>query len=219
VNRFIHVSLFVVTVASATAASAVTVKVPDLFVAQGTTEVTGIVTVSGGTEPIAGLEFGLQVGNGGPSNPSNPPGSPLVPIAISQLDLVFPGSVFSVKPYHEYPRENQSQIFPGEFQAIHAQIIVDGDAPRFVSINGADLSLVRFTLKLHAPSPGRYPLITTNVFLGPSYFGDDSPDNAILDGATFLDGSITVIPEPATVQLAGIAILAITVCGVKGRQR
>jgi hypothetical protein len=195
------------------------IKLPNLVVEHGTTQVTGVVTVSGGVHQIAGLEFPLQVGNGGPENV--PPGDSIVPIGISSMETQFPGSVFSsMDVFQLHPnaaaRTGLSEVFPGEFQIAHSQTLINWDEP-YASINGTDLPLLQFTLSLHDAPPGIYPLIASNTLFRKASLLDDSRDNAIVDSVHIMDGSIiilprpeAIVPEPNTVVLAGMAALCMT---------
>jgi hypothetical protein len=202
------------------------IKLPELVVEAGATQIEGLVTISGGSEQIAGLEFPLQVANGGPEN--DPPGDSIVPIAVTSMETEFPGSVFSTTDVYQFhPRRSNgsglSEIFPGEFQIAQSQTIIDHGAP-FASISGTDLPLVRFTLGLHDALPGTYPLIASKTRLGNTLLLDDSQDDARVKYLQVIDGSITIlprpdaiVPEPGTIVLAGMAAVSVT-C-LRGRSR
>ena len=115
-------------------------------------------------------------------------------------------------------------VRPGEFREGLRQIIVNPDdstdppAPVFLHVNGTS-KLAEFTLKFTNPLPGNYALrirgTSTNQYN--TFVLDDSTDNAILDAAQFVNGSITVlpVPEPSTLLMAGLAGLGMVVYGFR----
>jgi hypothetical protein len=204
------------------------VKLPNLVVPYGTTQVQGVATVSGDVHKIAGLEFPFQVANGGPDN--IPPAETIEPIAISAMETQFPGSVFSGRNvFQRHPnaaaRSGRSEIFPGEFQIAYSETLINAGEP-YASIDGTDLPLLQFTLTLHDLQPGIYPLATKFPSMQGAFLLDDSADNAIVDSVHVMDGSIIVlprpsalVPEPSTIVLAGMAAICIAGLSCAGGRR
>jgi hypothetical protein len=190
-------------------AQAVTITVPSITVQPGTNVSMPLTaTITGGSENIAGLEFGIEV--------MDPSGR----ITLTTLNLKPAGGLFAPFATSQSATESSLEVRPGEFRELFRQIVLNVDdstdppTPVFAPPNGTK-GLASFTLKIANPLPGNYALVASQTSLHTTRVADDSQDDAVLNDVQFINGMITVVPEPSTILMAGFAGIGLVLYGFR----
>jgi hypothetical protein len=191
-------------------AQAATITVPTMSVAKGTQTVPVTIQIAAGNENITGAEFVIEVVD------------PTDKITLTDLSLKPAGGGFLFSPFSTFQtpleRPVDSEVRPGEHDQLFRTIVINAnDPPDFAHVNGvANLALA--TLKLNDPAPGTYALKISQVSRGYlTRITDDSTDDATLNDVQFINGAITVVPEPSTILMAGLAGFGLVVYGFRRR--
>jgi hypothetical protein len=209
-NHFLRTSAFFALCAISTIAQAVTVSAPTLTVQPGTNgTMTVPISITAGNENLAGAEFAFQV--------LDPSGK----ITTTGLNLRAAGTIFgSPTNAAQQGTELRNEVRTGEFAEAFRQVVTNVDDSTdpptkvFVNLNGTGTIAVA-TIKLTNPAPGVYPILINQTTLTPfkTRIADDSADDATVNDVQFINGSITVVPEPSTILMAGVAGLGLVVFG------
>jgi hypothetical protein len=191
-------------------AQAVTITVPTMTIQPGATTVPVVVTITGANENITGAEFSLEVGDTGGK------------MTLTNLNLKPAGGGYLFSPFSTFqsPLETPvgAEVRPGEAAQLFRTIVINAnDPPDFARVNGTQ-NFALATLQLSNASPGTYALKATQLSRGYiTQLTDDSTD-AVLDGLQIVNGSITIVPEPSTVLMAGFAGVGLVLYGFRRRR-
>jgi hypothetical protein len=169
------------------------------------------ITIAAGNENIQGAEFAFQV--------LDPSGA----ITTTGLNMRAAGSIFaSPTNASQFSTELANQVRPGEFSEAFRQVVTNTDdstdppTPVYVHVNGTG-TLAVATIKLTNPAPGVYPILVQQTTITPfrTRIADDSADDSTINDVQFINGSITVVPEPSTILMAGLSGLGLVVYGFR----
>jgi len=187
-------------------AQAVSINIPDVTIGPSAATVPVMVTITGGQENIQGVEFAFEV--------LDPSGR----ITITGFDLSPPNGLFTGLNTSTFDPDGMP-VRPGEFSELYQQLVINQTNPRvFAHADGTKLLAVA-NLKLTNPAPGTYALRSIQTTTGFSTkVADDSTDDAIINDVQFIGGSITIVPEPSTVLMAGFAGFGLVVYGFRRRR-
>jgi hypothetical protein len=167
-----------------------------------------------GSNNLTGAEFAFQV--------LDPTGA----ITATTVNLKPANGVYTGVPSTQFALQTGPVVRPGEFSEAFRQVITndqenpdDPDGPpipTFAHVNGTQI-LATATIKITNPLPGVYPILIDRTTITPyvTKIADDSRDDAQVNGVVYVNGSITVVPEPSTILMAGVAGLGLVFYGFR----
>lgn len=165
------------------------------------------ISVTGGDE-VAGLNFCIQIGDGGEANF----GVDTLPI-MTAVDIVSPGTIFNASNFLGQSDTASPLMWL-------AQSVTDDTIAPTLSCTGI---LAYVTIDTTGAVPGEtFPLLLKGVALGS--FGEPGLDTYFSDVfgvdvlADITNGSITIIPEPSTIGLLCSMLVAISVTALRRRR-
>jgi len=188
-------------------AQAATVRIPSVTVQPGTASVPMAVLVSGSANDndITGVEVYLRVKG------------PASQIGITALDVLGAGTVFGDVPGSLVSEaELYDPARPGVYRDAFDQSVTQ--APALATIAGTDLVLAKFMVDIGQAAPGTYIIsLNDDPFWTTLLTNDNSGgDNSV--PLEYISGTITVVPEPSTMLMAGVAGIGMVVLGFRRRR-
>jgi len=165
-----------------------------------------LVSGSANDNDITGVEVYLRVPDGGNN------------IRITSLEVIGPGTVFgSVPGSLDSPAElyDGASLEPGTFSAFDQSVT---QAPAVASIAGTDLVLANFMVNIGNAGPGTYVISLNADPFWSTLLTNDNPGGDNTVPLEYISGTITVVPEPSTVLMAGVAGIGMVVLGFRRRR-
>ena len=158
----------------------------------GTIETFSISVTGGGA--VQGLDFYIQIGDGGAANN----GSGTKPI-ITNVDIIGPGTLFNAS------NVGQTNAFTSDLLWA-VSTTTEASVADFLDASGV---IAFVTIDTAGTAAGEsYPLLLSGVATGA--FGPPGVDTAFAGvPAAITNGQISIVPEPATLSLLGLAALGI----------
>jgi len=186
-------------------AAAVTISVPASTVLERNQAGQTVQVMVSGAEAIAGMTLAVQVADGGPGSVTQ---GLIDGPDITAIDLLA-GSIFGAN--------NEGVDDPGSYpQFALRSVTTHPDST--ISLTGQPSLLATLTLSTVGVGPGTYALLLGGVpaALGSSEFYDTTGETIT---PTIVNGTLTIVPEPSTLLLAGLAACGIVLATIRRQCR